>query len=44
VISQYPVRMNIPAYNFYYEADATHNPERSVRWTDVYLDPAGMVG
>lgn len=41
VISQYPVRMNIPAYNFYYEADATHNPERSVRWTDVYLDPAG---
>lgn len=41
VIGQYPVRMNIPAYNFYYEADATHNPERSVRWTDVYLDPAG---
>ncbi|NCA98542.1 MAG: hypothetical protein EOM08_08655 [Clostridia bacterium] len=41
VIDQYPARMDIPAYNFYYEADATHNPERSVRWTDVYLDPAG---
>lgn len=41
VIDQYPVRMDIPAYNFYYEADAAHNPERGVRWTDVYLDPAG---
>ena len=42
VLSQYPSRMNIPSYNFYYEADATHNPQRKVVWTDVYVDPAGM--
>lgn len=41
VISQYPPLMDIPAYNFYYEADARHNPERRVKWTDAYLDPAG---
>ncbi len=41
VIDQYPARMDIPSYNFYYEADLKHNPERKVRWTDVYLDPAG---
>lgn len=33
--------MQIPGYNFYYLADATHNPQRATRWTDVYLDPAG---
>ena len=42
VISQYPARMDIPAYNFYYEADAAHNPGRGVVWTDVYVDPAGQ--
>jgi PAS domain S-box-containing protein len=42
VISQYPEYMNIPEYNFYYEADETYNPDRSVEWTDVYLDPAGQ--
>lgn len=26
---------------FYYEADATHNPERRPVWTSAYLDPAG---
>ena len=41
VISQYPPRMNIPTYNFYYEADSTHNPSRELTWTGVYLDPAG---
>lgn len=41
VISQYPPLMDIPSYNFYYEADAAHNPNREVRWTDAYLDPAG---
>lgn len=39
---QYPHDMVIPDYNFYYLADATHNPERKVVWTDVYLDPAGQ--
>lgn len=38
---QYPHDMVIPNYNFYYLADATHNPERKVVWTDVYVDPAG---
>ena len=38
---QYPSNMAIPSYNFYYLADAEHNPKRGVRWTDVYLDPAG---
>lgn len=38
---QYPHDMQIPSYNFYYLADAEHNPQRGVRWTDVYLDPAG---
>ena len=38
---QYPHDMVIPQYNFYYLADAAHNPQRKVVWTDVYLDPAG---
>jgi len=29
-------------YNFYYEADIAHNPERKPVWTSAYLDPAGM--
>ncbi len=33
--------MNIPDFNFYYEADAEHDPDRSVVWTDAYVDPAG---
>ncbi len=41
VQEQYAPRMNIPAYNFYYEADARHNPQRKVVWTDAYVDPAG---
>lgn len=41
VRSQYAPRMNIPTYNFYYEADAKHNPRRDVVWTDAYVDPAG---
>lgn len=42
VIGQYPEKMNIPDYNFYYEADALHNPKRVPVWTGVYLDPAGQ--
>ena len=34
--------MDIPDYNFYYEADLAHNPDKGVEWTDVYLDPAGQ--
>lgn len=39
---QYPHDMVIPDYNFYYLADAKHNPDKKVVWTDVYLDPAGQ--
>ncbi len=42
VISQYPAKMDIPSYNFYYEADAKHNPTRGTVWTDAYIDPAGQ--
>jgi len=42
VLGQYPAKMDIPSYNFYYEADLKHNPERKVVWTEVYVDPAGQ--
>ncbi|WP_447593876.1 ATP-binding protein [Aquipseudomonas campi] len=42
ILEQYPHDIVIPEYNFYYLADARHNPERKVVWTDVYLDPAGQ--
>lgn len=41
VLYQYPPLMDIPSYNFYYEADKTNNPEKELVWTDAYLDPAG---
>lgn len=41
VVTQYTPKMDIPSYNFYYEADARHNPGRGVVWTDAYVDPAG---
>ena len=41
VVAQFPAKMDIPTYNFYYEADASHNPGRGPTWTDAYLDPAG---
>lgn len=42
VLTQYPPNMDIPQYNFYYEADAARNPDRKTVWTEVYLDPAGQ--
>ena len=42
VLKQYPPKIDIPTYNFYYEADAAHNPSRQPVWTDVYVDPAGQ--
>lgn len=42
VLTQYPVKMDIPSYNFYYQADYEHNPEKDLIWTEAYLDPAGM--
>ena len=34
--------LDIPSYNFYYDADASHNPGRKTVWTEVYKDPAGQ--
>lgn len=42
VYSQYLPEMNIPEFNFYYLADASHNPSRGPAWTETYLDPAGQ--
>jgi diguanylate cyclase (GGDEF)-like protein len=38
----YGTTMRMQDYNFYYLADAQHNPERKAVWTTTYLDPAGM--
>ncbi|AOO64937.1 ATP-binding protein [Sulfurospirillum halorespirans] len=40
-LAQYAHDIAIPTYNFYYLADAAHNPDKNVVWTDAYLDPAG---
>ncbi len=34
--------IDLRAFNFYYEADVRHNPQRAVVWTDAYVDPAGQ--
>lgn len=39
---QFGPAMHMADYNFYYLADAQHNPGRGPVWTDVYLDPAGQ--
>ncbi len=41
VLTQYSPKINIPTFNFYYEADLAHNPLKTPRWTKAYLDPAG---
>ncbi len=40
--ARFDPRMDMRAFNFYYEADAAHNPRRTVVWTDAYVDPAGQ--
>jgi signal transduction histidine kinase len=42
VWEQYPPDLNMEDYNFFYLADAAHNPSRGPVWTGVYLDPAGQ--
>ena len=42
VWEQYPADLNMEDYNFFYLADAAHNPARRPVWTGVYLDPAGQ--
>ncbi|MGI9318879.1 MAG: ATP-binding protein [bacterium] len=41
VISMLPEKMDVQEFNFYYDADAKHNPERGTVWTDAYVDPNG---
>ncbi len=42
VLSQYPSKMDITAFSFYYLADEENNPKREAVWVDVpYVDPAG---
>ena len=33
---------DVTAFDFYYLADAVHNPERRPKWTELYWDPAGL--
>lgn len=37
----YDSHIDIPSFNFYFLADARHNPARRPVWTDAYVDPAG---
>lgn len=39
---QYGPVLHMQEYNFYYGADAIHNPLRKPVWTGAYLDPAGQ--
>ncbi|MEI6876154.1 MAG: ATP-binding protein [Spirochaetota bacterium] len=41
VYKQYPPDLHMEDYNFYYLADAKHDPGKKPVWTGVYLDPAG---
>ena len=40
--AQFDVDMDLPTYDFYFLADATHNPARETVWTELYWDPAGL--
>lgn len=42
VYDQYDPTINMEDYNFYYDADKEHNPEKKPVWTNAYLDPAGL--
>lgn len=42
VAQQYGEHIAMEDFNFYYLADAKHNPNRKTVWTDAYLDPAGQ--
>lgn len=42
VFMQYGAILDVSVYNFYYLADASHNPDKKSVWTGAYLDPAGQ--
>ena len=41
VAKQYGEHIHMEDFNFYYLADAKHNPSKVPVWTGAYLDPAG---
>lgn len=41
VAKQYGEHIHMEDFNFYYLADAKHNPSKIPVWTGAYLDPAG---
>ncbi len=41
VASQFDPQLDSTQFNFYYVADAAHDPAGEPRWTEAYLDPAG---
>ena len=41
VAKQYGEHIHMEDFNFYYLADAKHNPKKTPVWTGAYLDPAG---
>lgn len=40
--AQFPRDMDLSSFDFYYLADAAHNPAREPVWTELYWDPAGL--
>lgn len=40
VYNKFMPKIDISEFNFYYLADAEHNPKRTEVWTEAYLDPA----
>lgn len=39
---QFPPDMDLAEFDFFFLADAEHNPEREPVWTELYWDPAGL--
>ncbi|MBK7894159.1 MAG: response regulator [Anaerolineaceae bacterium] len=39
---QFPSDMDLSSFDFFFLADATHNPTRQPVWTELYWDPAGL--
>ncbi len=42
VAEQYEPTIDTTAFNFFYVADTKNDPEGIPKWTEVYLDPAGL--
>lgn len=41
VLNRYSPRTDFTKFNYYYEADASHDPGRNTVWTGMYQDPSG---